>query len=115
MIPKRVFDELEDYQWDKEHFTFEVTKEDITSKDGRVLSQKQANCLFNYFDFNERKTLNCIQTSTYKEICAFIGEILEEFKKKIKWYKNSQGKGDRGFDDDPYYDYNCPYSESDLC
>jgi hypothetical protein len=78
MMVKGLFDMLEEYKWKKDHFRAEVAKEDITSKDGRVLSQKQANCLFNYFDFDKRKTLNYIQTHTYKELSDDIGEILIE-------------------------------------
>lgn len=82
MMAKEVFDTLTEYQWDKEHFSVKVTKDDITSKDGRVLSQKQANCLYTYFNLNIKDTLYYIKNSDYKEISDKIEEILKELKSK---------------------------------
>ena len=77
---KELFDMVEEHKFDMEHFSAKVTKEDITSKDSKVLSQKQANCLYNYFDFDLTKTLNYIKTHTYKDLSNSIGEILKELK-----------------------------------
>jgi hypothetical protein len=82
MMAKEVFDMLAEYKWDKEHFSVKVAKEDITSQDGKVLSQKQVTCLYNYFNLNIKDTLYYIKNSNYKEISDKIGEILKELKGK---------------------------------
>ena len=38
MMVKEIFDELEEYQFGVKLFTHKVSKEDVTTKDGRILS-----------------------------------------------------------------------------
>ena len=77
MMAKEVFDMFEAYDWYMSHCSARVTKEDITSKDGRVLSQKQASCLYNYFDLDVEETVYYIKTHTYNEISKTIKKALE--------------------------------------
>ncbi len=93
MMVKEIFDELEEYQFAKKLFTKKVTEEDITSKDGRVLSQKQANYLYNYFDLDIETALKYIKDNNYNEISKTIGEAL----KQVKPYYNEhlENFGDR--------------------
>lgn len=106
---KEIFDMLEDLQSTKKFFTVKLTKEDVTTKDSKVLSAKQVKCLYHYFDLNVNETLQYIHNNDYKEVSKTIGSIIRE------WSEASQGKGDRGFDDEPFHDYYYPYSEGDLC
>lgn len=85
MMVKELFDEVEEYLFGIKLFTHGVSKEDVTTQDGRVLSQKQANCLYNYFDLNFNQTLKYIQNNNYDEISKTIGKALEELKENKEW------------------------------
>ena len=74
--------------------TIILNKDDYITKDSKHLSHKQILILYKNNIFN-------VNNMTYKEVSNKIDIILHS--------------GDRGFDDDPFYDYNCPYSEGDLC
>ena len=77
-----LFKEMEDLCWIKRFFRQEVTKEDITTKDGHILTQKQANCLYNYFELDKTKTLEYIQSHNYSEVSNFIGQAISEWRKE---------------------------------
>ena len=83
----------------KEKINLNIT--DYTTKDNKCLSYKQIIILCRNKIFN-------VNNMTYEEVSNKIGAILNKINKPYS-------EGDRGFDDDPYYDYNCPYSEGDLC
>ncbi len=85
---KEIFDMLEDLQRTKKLFTIKLTKEDITTKDSKVLSAKQVKCLYHYFDLNVNETLRYIHNNDYKEISRTIGDIIHE------WSEISQDEGD---------------------
>lgn len=88
---KEIFDELEEYKFGKELFTAKVAKDDITSKDGRVLSQKQTNCLYNYFDLDLDITLKYIKDNNYNEISKTIGEALSNRQQYYNSYEDNYG------------------------
>lgn len=77
-----IFKEMEELCWFKKITRQKVTKEDITTKDGHLLTQKQANCLYNYFDLDQNQTLEYIQSHNYSEISKFIGQAISEWKKE---------------------------------
>lgn len=81
--------------------TIILNDDDYITKDNKSLSHKQIIilCKNNIFNVNDM---------TYEEVSNKIGDILNKINR-------NKVNGDRGFDDDPYYDYNCPYSEGDLC
>ena len=91
-----------------------LTEEDITTKDGRILSPKQLKCLYRYSRLDLGKTLRYIQDNNYKEISKAIGTYLANVIKYSQKHIR-RCECDRGFDDDPFYEYHCPYSEGDLC
>lgn len=77
MTIKDLFDEVEFYLYVLHSDTRKVSKKDIITKDGRVLSQKQVNCLYNYFDLDLDITLDFIKNNNYKEISDTIRKALE--------------------------------------
>ncbi len=78
-----------------------LNEDDFITKDNKSLSRKQIIILCKNNIFN-------VNNMSYKEVSNKIGAILNKIN-------SSRVEGDRGFDDDPFYDYNCPYSEGDLC
>lgn len=77
-----IFKTMEYLCWTPKVFKQEVTKEDITTKDGHILTQRQANCLYNYFDLDKNQTLEYIQLHNYSEVSEFIGQAISEWKKE---------------------------------
>lgn len=80
MMVKELFDEVEFELYVLHSDTRKVSKKDIITKDGRMLSQKQVNCLYNHFDLDLDITLDFIKNNNYSKISNEIRKALESIK-----------------------------------